>query len=100
MTDHHLEIYDRLCQECKSSGSDLKDQMARDEDMKTSVLELEETMKVMMREVISRDERLRKAILTYYGESFLDTVWIQIHDFFNHDYVGHRLEDDQSWVVD
>ena len=74
--------------------------MANDEEMKASVLELKEKMKSMMREAISIDERLRNAIIKFFGESFLDSLWVLIYDFFNHDYVGHKLGENQVWFVD
>jgi len=100
MTDHHLEIYKRLQQECKSLGADIKEAITNDEEMQSSVLELKEKMKSMMQEAISTDERLRNAIINFFGESFLDALWVMIYDFFNHDYVGQKLKDDQLWFVD
>lgn len=100
MTDHHLEIYHRLAQGCERVGADLKDAMVNDEEMKASVLELKEKMKDMMREAISTDERLRNSIIRFFGESFLDSLWVLIYDFYNHDYVGRALEEDQVWFVD
>jgi len=57
-------------------------------------------MKEMMRDVVANDERFVAAVNTFFGASFLDSLWVLIYDFFHHDYVGDKLGDDQKWYVD
>lgn len=57
--------------------------------------------KLMMAAAIAADENIRDAIDSMWsGHARKDTIWVLILDWFNCIYEGHRLPDDQIWVVD
>ena len=100
MTDSHLELYEQLKVEVGNSPEALKSKMQENEEFKASIKGLRETMKAMTAEVIKEDGRFVDAVKTYFGASFLEDVWVLIQDWFNHDYLGKKVNDEQVWYVD
>jgi hypothetical protein len=100
ITDRHLQLHAQLERQCYIFGMDLKDRMEKDELFKTSLKELRDRMKEMVREVVRVDEKFVQSVEKYYGVSFLEMVWVNIRDYFFHCYVGKRMKEDQVWFVD
>jgi hypothetical protein len=99
MTDKHLELYELLKAQVGEDAAVLKKEMQENEEFKASVKGLREKMKVMTAEVIKEDERFVGSVKNYFGASFLDDIWVLIQDWFNHDFLGTKL-DEQVWYVD
>lgn len=100
ITDRHLQLHAQLERQCYIFDMDLKDRMQKDELFKTSLKELRDRMKEMVREVVRVDDRFVQSVEKYYGVSFLETVWVNIRDYFFHCYVGKRMKEGQVWFVD
>ena len=99
MTDKHLELYEQLKAQFGDEAEVLKE-MQQNEEFKTSIKGLREKMKVMTTEVIKGDERFVESVKTYFGASFLEDIWVLIQDWFNHDFLGIQVPDEQFWYVD
>ena len=99
MTDKHLELYEQLKAQFGDEAEVLKE-MQQNEEFKTSIKGLREKMKVMTTEVIKGDERFVESVKTYFGASFLGDIWVLIQDWFNHDFLGIQVPDEQFWYVD
>ena len=100
MTDRHLELHGRLKAEAGSSLVALNAKMEEDEEFKASVKVLRERMKAMTAEAMKEDERFVNAVNTHFGVSFLEDIWVLIQDYFNHAFLGQKLEDEQLWHID
>jgi hypothetical protein len=100
LTNKHLALHQKLEKETASSTQALETKILEDEDFKTSIKVLTEKMKKMTREVVAEDSRFVAAVKMYFGDSFLDDMWVLIKDWFNHDYVGKMLPEEQVWFVD
>lgn len=100
MTDAHLALYRRLAGEEPVSPEALKTLIESDEEFKASIRRLRDKMKEITAETIRVDERFKDAVKTNFGDSFLETIWVLIQDFFNHDIIAERLNDEQVWFVD
>lgn len=100
LTDMHLELHKRLHEEAGNDLQLLKDKMQEDEVFKASVKRLREKMKVITADIISHDERFVEAVKTYLGSSFLESIWVLIQDWFNHDFLATKITDEQVWYVD
>ena len=100
MTEKHLELYKNLKEEVETSPEALKAKMQESEEFKDSIKGLREKMRTMTAEVLKKDERLVNAVKKYFGASFLEDIWVLIQDFFNHDYLGVKMDDEQLWFID
>ena len=78
----------------------MEESIDEDDEMKESVKELKGRMKLAMRQVIETDERFVAAINAFFGESLIDFMFVLVHDFFHHDYVGESVDNEQVWFVD
>jgi hypothetical protein len=100
LTDRHLELYEKLKTEVGNSSETLQTKMQENIEFKASVDGLRAKMKVMTLQVIEEDGRFVESVKTYFGSSFLEDVWGLIQDWFNHDFLGRKLSDEQLWYVD
>ena len=100
LTSRHLQLHAQLERTCYIFSMDLGDRMKGDEIFKASLRGLSDRMKEMVREVVKGDERFVRSVETYYGKSFLETIWVLIRDWFYHCYEGRRVREEQVWFVD
>jgi hypothetical protein len=102
LTDAHLALHSRLAaNEPDPSSLETMKKLGKDnEEFKASIKGLRDKMKEMTAEVIKSDEKFRQAVRTHFGESFLESIWVLIQDFFNHDIIAERLPEEQVWFVD
>lgn len=100
LTDKHLELYEQLKAAVGNSPEALKAKMQENEEFKASMKELREKMKVVTAELMKVDDRFVEAVKANFGVSFLDDIWVLIQDWFHHDYLGEKLNDEQVWYVD
>ncbi len=71
-----------------------------DEEHKVALKAVEQRMKDMMAEALAEDEELKTGIRRLWGDDVDEYLWVFIGDWFNHAFLGDRLEEDQVWIVD
>jgi hypothetical protein len=86
------EITDRLLA--------LSDLGVENEEYKVVLREVEQRMKDMMEIALERDEALKIGMRRTWGDDIDEYLWVAIGDWFNHAFLGERLEEDQVWIVD
>ncbi|KAG0651411.1 hypothetical protein D0Z07_1659 [Hyphodiscus hymeniophilus] len=100
MTDRHLALFERLKDEVGNSSTVLKERMQENEEFKASIKNLRKKMKAMTASVADVDERFVQAVKNFFGPSLVGDVWVLIQDWFNHGYLGEKVDDEQSWYID
>jgi hypothetical protein len=99
VTDKHLKIYDDFARAHENSG-DWTEVILEDEEFKASKETLRKHMREMMAKVVAEDSRFVDAVNAYIGKDYIEYVWVLIQDWFNHDYTGEQINDEQVWYVD
>jgi acyl-coenzyme A synthetase/AMP-(fatty) acid ligase len=54
----------------------------------------------LLAEVVHEDTKFAEMVKKYWGDRFLESLWVLISDWFRHDNSGEKLEDEQVWFVD
>jgi len=49
---------------------------------------------------ITTDEKFAATVTRYWGQLFLEHMWVLLRDWFYHDFKGERLGEEQVWFVD
>lgn len=99
ITKRHLELYARLKKESSNNDQQLKVNLQESDEFDASMKGLREEMKVITAQVINEDTRFVNAVKTYLGASYLESIWVLIQDWFNHDYYAVQVSDHQVWYI-
>src|SRR2546423_2400468 len=70
------------------------------EEHKKALNAVEQRMMKMMAAALDEDEDLRSGLRRTWGVDIDEYLWGFVGDWFNHAFLGTRLQDDQVWIVD
>jgi hypothetical protein len=71
-----------------------------DEEYQIALRAVQQRMKDMMAATLNGDEHMRTGLRRTWGDDIDEYLWTAIGDWFNHAFLGMRLEEDQVWIVD
>jgi hypothetical protein len=100
MTNTHLRLYERLRGDLEDSSATAKQLAIENEELEASIKRLKDRMIELLAEVVHKDRKFAEVVKKYWGDSFLENLWVLISDWFRHDTYGEKLEDEQVWFVD
>jgi hypothetical protein len=100
MTDTHLRLYERVRGDLEDSFATAKQLAIENEGLEASIKRLKDRMIEFLAEVVHEDTKFAEIVKKYWGDRFLEKLWVLISDWFRHDIFGEKLEDEQVWFVD
>jgi hypothetical protein len=100
MTDTHLRLYEQVRGDLEDSSATAKQLEIENEGLEASTKRLKDRMIEFLAEVVHEDTKFAEMVKEYWGDRFLENLWVLISDWFPHDIFGEKLEDEQVWFVD
>jgi hypothetical protein len=100
MTDTHLRLYERVRGDLEDSSATAKQLAIENDELEASIKRLKDKMIEFLAEVVHEDTKFAEMVKNYWGNRFLENLWVLISDWFRQDIFGEKLEDEQVWFVD
>jgi hypothetical protein len=100
MTNTHLRLYERVRGDLEDSSAMARQLAMESEELKASIKCLKDRMIELLAEVVLEDIKFAEMVKKYWGDDFLENLWVLISDWFRRDIFGEKLEDEQVWFVD
>jgi hypothetical protein len=100
ITDRHLVTFNQILEEHRGSDEDVMVLMNQSDAFKSSIEQLKQKMQGAVMKAITTDEKFGATVTRYWGQLFLQHMWVLLRDWFYHDFKGERLGEEQVWFVD